>query len=53
MDTEIANTPMPDEYKDKMVTLLCNDCNKKSDAHFHIIGMKCNICGSYNTKQIR
>ena len=31
--------------------ILCRDCNKKTTAVFHIVGMKCGVegCGSYNT----
>ena len=28
LDTEIANTPMPEEYRDKKVGVLCRDCHK-------------------------
>ena len=28
LDEEIENTPMPDEYKDKKVQVLCRDCHK-------------------------
>ena len=26
LDNEIENTPMPEEYRDKKVKILCNDC---------------------------
>lgn len=52
VEEEIINTPMPEEYSNTTVNILCNDCNGKSIAKFHIIGHKCNICGSYNTKQV-
>lgn len=42
---------LPQELKDKKVTILCNDCLKKTeDINFHPIGMKCAHCSSYNTK---
>ncbi|KAH3694092.1 hypothetical protein DPMN_081531 [Dreissena polymorpha] len=28
LDQEVANTPMPDEYKDYHVTILCRDCHQ-------------------------
>lgn len=31
--------------------ILCNDCNGRSTVQFHILGMKCKICDSYNTAQ--
>jgi len=52
MDEEIEATPMPDEYKDKKIMILCNDCSEKSEVNFHILGMKCLQCQSYNTRNI-
>lgn len=52
MDDEIANTPMPDDYKDMKVNILCNDCHNEAEVPFHIIGYKCLECGSYNTRKI-
>lgn len=49
LDLEIANTPMPEEYKNKRVTILCRDCHKISSVAFHVIGLKCQKCSSYNT----
>lgn len=49
LDDEVANTPMPDEYKDLYVFVLCRDCHKESKVKFHVIGLKCQECGSYNT----
>ena len=28
---------------------MCSDCHKESDAVFHILGLKCTNCKSYNT----
>jgi len=58
IDSEIINSPMPDEYADKEVQILCNDCCEESTVKFHIFGHKClvekegNICGSYNTRRV-
>lgn len=30
--------------------ILCNECNRNSDTIFHHLGLKCTLCGSYNTK---
>ena len=51
-DRQIAETQMPAEYKDKLMTVLCNDCLKKSNVAFHIVGAKCKSCNSYNTTRI-
>jgi RING finger and CHY zinc finger domain-containing protein 1 len=53
LQNEINNTPLPEEYRDKTVEILCNDCQKKSSTKFHFIGLKCENCNSFNTKQIK
>lgn len=52
IDLEVEQTLMPEEYRNKLVDILCNDCNEISSVNFHIVAMKCLICESYNTKQI-
>ncbi|EDO30561.1 predicted protein [Nematostella vectensis] len=51
MDREIGRTPMPEEYHNVKVTVLCCDCHKKSKVKFHVLGAKCSHCGSYNTSR--
>nr|XP_047905673.1 RING finger and CHY zinc finger domain-containing protein 1 [Anser cygnoides] len=51
LDDEVAQTPMPTEYQNIMVEILCNDCNARSTVQFHLLGMKCTNCESYNTAQ--
>ncbi|XP_054847396.1 RING finger and CHY zinc finger domain-containing protein 1 isoform X1 [Eublepharis macularius] len=51
LDNEVAQTPMPLEYQNMMVEILCNDCTSRSTVQFHILGMKCKNCDSYNTAQ--
>eukprot|EP00501_MAST-03F_sp_TOSAG23-6_P001924 GSMAST32.ASY1.ANO1.2004.1 assembled CDS len=41
LDQEILRTPMPVEYRDKMVEVLCYDCNRKSMTQWHVVGLKC------------
>jgi len=48
-DKEITETPMPDEYQELYAAIQCRDCFKPSLSRFHILGMKCIECGSYNT----
>ncbi|XP_051151113.1 probable E3 ubiquitin-protein ligase RZFP34 [Andrographis paniculata] len=52
-DLEIAETPMPSCYEDKMVWILCNDCEFNAEVKYHILGQKCPNCKSYNTRQTR
>jgi len=49
VDREVASTPMPREYEGLHRNILCKDCNSPSTVIFHIVGMKCAGCGSYNT----
>ncbi|KAF2563054.1 hypothetical protein F2Q70_00018690 [Brassica cretica] len=52
-DVEIAATPMPEPYQNKMVQILCNDCGTKSEVQYHVVAQKCPNCKSYNTRQTR
>lgn len=49
MDEMVAMTPMPHEYRDFRVDLLCADCHERSSCVFHVVGLKCGACGGYNT----
>ncbi|KAJ9181518.1 hypothetical protein P3X46_009641 [Hevea brasiliensis] len=51
LDQEVASTPMPQMYQNKMVWILCNDCGETSEVIFHIVAQKCLRCNSYNTRQ--
>lgn len=43
---------MPEEFKDKKVDILCQDCEQKSNVNFNLIAMFCPNCDSHNTTQI-
>lgn len=51
MDHEIESVQMPDEYKDTVFNIFCNECEKESECKFHVVGLKCGQCGSYNTRK--
>lgn len=51
LDEEIRQTPMPEEYAETRVAMLCNDCHVQGEAAFHALGLKCIACGSYNTRR--
>ncbi|XP_021651582.2 E3 ubiquitin-protein ligase MIEL1 isoform X3 [Hevea brasiliensis] len=51
LDQEIEAIQMPEEYRYE-VSILCNDCNETSKTAFHIVGLKCSHCKSYNTRRI-
>jgi RING finger/CHY zinc finger protein 1 len=44
---------MPEELKNYMVEILCNECLAKSEVRFHYYGVKCKKCNSYNTKILK
>ncbi|EHB06166.1 RING finger and CHY zinc finger domain-containing protein 1 [Heterocephalus glaber] len=46
LDNEVAQAPMPSEYQNVTLDILCNDCNVRSTVQFHILGMKCQNCDS-------
>ena len=52
LDLEISLTIMPEEYRNTWFQINCHDCNTKSDTLFHILGLKCLKCGSYNTQKL-
>jgi Zn finger protein HypA/HybF involved in hydrogenase expression len=52
IDEEIRSVPMPQEYRNLQVRILCNECNEKSTTAFHVFGLKCAKCSSYNTVRI-
>nr|GEW54372.1 E3 ubiquitin-protein ligase MIEL1 [Tanacetum cinerariifolium] len=52
IDEEIETTMMPEDYRQKKVWILCNDCNDTTEVFFHIVGQKCRHCRSYNTRTI-
>ena len=52
IDQEIERIELPEEYRNMRVDILCNDCHKQNNVSFHIVGLKCPDCGSYNTRKI-
>lgn len=49
INQELEETPMPLAYRHLYRNILCNDCNKTGKTKFHVVGMKCIHCGSFNT----
>jgi len=52
LDRHVLMTPMPKEYENKWKSNLCNDCQKVTHCKFHVVAMKCQECGSYNTAEV-
>ncbi|BCR87004.1 RING finger and CHY zinc finger domain-containing protein [Aspergillus chevalieri] len=53
LDRTIYSQPMPEEFKDTRALVYCNDCGAKSVVEYHWLGLKCDMCESYNTAQLR
>lgn len=53
LDRAIESQPMPAHFKDTRALVRCNDCCSKTNVKFHWLGLKCGLCDSYNTVQIR
>lgn len=53
IDEMLAEHKMPEEYANLISTILCNDCEMKSDTSYHFLYHKCQYCASYNTKVLR
>ncbi|KAF9307184.1 hypothetical protein BGZ74_009890 [Mortierella antarctica] len=50
IDSLLKEQTMPPEYANIFSTVLCNDCEVKSEAPYHFLYHKCDKCKGYNTK---
>lgn len=52
----LANTikeqPMPEDWQSVRSIILCNDCSAKSETPYHFLGLRCQICLSFNTHEL-
>ncbi|XAR63927.1 Ubiquitin--protein ligase [Bertholletia excelsa] len=53
LDALLATEELPEEYRDRLQDILCNDCERKGVSRFHWLYHKCLLCGSYNTRVIK
>ncbi|PGH05620.1 hypothetical protein AJ80_08312 [Polytolypa hystricis UAMH7299] len=53
LDHAIEGQPMPPEFTDTRALIYCNDCCAKTVVKYHWLGLKCDVCESYNTSQVR
>ena len=53
LDVEIAQSPLPEPYNNWRCIISCNDCGGKSNTMYHVLGLKCKYCKSYNTNQLK
>ena len=47
----VGATQMPEEYRDVTCEILCNDCTRYSTVLYHVLGLECPECGSFNTRR--
>lgn len=52
LDRDIERQPMPEGFRDTKALVGCNDCRAKSVSPYHWLGLKCQVCDSYNTRQM-
>eukprot|EP01135_Chromosphaera_perkinsii_P006900 Nk52_evm55s621 gene=Nk52_evmTU55s621 len=50
IDCLLKDHKMPKEFENVGSLILCNDCEKKSEAPYHFLYHKCAHCSSYNTR---
>ncbi|EGV61823.1 hypothetical protein PSN45_000507 [Yamadazyma tenuis] len=53
LDQEILQQPLPLPYKLWRCIVSCNDCKGKCNVAYHLLGLKCKYCNSYNTTQLK
>lgn len=53
IDTFLKVQTMPQEYENFVSQILCNDCEKKSQAKYHFLYHKCAHCNGYNTTVLK
>lgn len=53
LDKDIEEQPLPEPYCNWICIVSCNDCKGRSKCPYHILGLKCGHCLSYNTVQLK
>ena len=52
LDSAVRMQPMPQAYANTKSNIYCQDCNKSGCVQYHFVGLKCEFCGSYNTREL-
>ncbi|KAK9461651.1 uncharacterized protein V1516DRAFT_622694 [Lipomyces oligophaga] len=53
LDREIERQVLPEPYSHWRSVISCNDCSAKCNVPFHFLGLRCDMCKSYNTALIK
>lgn len=53
LDSAIRMQPMPPAYSATTSNIYCQDCGKMCNVAYHFVGLKCQHCRSYNTRELQ
>lgn len=53
LDSAIRMQPMPPAYAATTSDTYCQDCGKTGNVAYHFVGLKCNHCKSFNTRELQ
>lgn len=52
LDAAVRMQPMPVYHLNTMSNIYCQDCEKHGQTRYHLVGLKCTNCNSYNTREL-
>jgi ribosomal protein L37AE/L43A len=52
LDAAVRMQPMPIYHANTMSNIYCQDCEQHSQTKYHLVGLKCTKCNSYNTREL-
>merc|ERR1719506_1338766 len=52
LSSAIKSQPMPPAYEKVKAKIYCQDCQVQSTVPFHFVGLKCDSCKSFNTREV-
>lgn len=53
LDSAVRMQPMPPAYAATRSNIYCQDCGKTGNVSYHFVGLKCQHCSSYNTREMQ
>jgi len=53
LDSAVRMQPMPPAYSETTSNIYCQDCCQMGNVGYHFVGLKCQHCGSYNTRELQ
>ena len=53
LDSAVRMQPMPPAYAATTSNIYCQDCGKMGNVKYHFVGLKCEHCKSYNTRELQ